>query len=356
MFCPECGTSNGDEAKFCSSCGGKMPAVAVVEAVVEVPVEEVSIPVEEIVVDPHLPSTAVPKITKQPMTPQQKKLLIFGGGGAAALLVILLILASIPGLMVPLSAAQMPAYAKAFSEAQQVEQGKAICTQLADVLPTSTEAGTLQKRTAALNTVKTFTNRQAKNFVNGADWAIASNEASALDSALNAITEPAITAAAAKSGVMGINASNAKAAADAWKVSFRDKALETCGLSQAYTKAAAAASAFDASMSEVQTLADSAPWYPEGYSQYDSTFATKWIQNAGDDCWGCSYWTLDVVTSTNCSNGVYAELNILKNGTVVDWTNDTLSSLSVGQVGRMQFETYDEGSHTGQLTTLTCNQ
>ena len=53
----------------------------------------------------------------------------------------------------------------------------------------------------------------------------------------------------------------------------------------------------------------------------------------------CWYYTLDVVTLSGCPGGIYGEVSIEKNDTVVGWTNDSLSRLDADQKGRLQFVT-----------------
>jgi hypothetical protein len=47
-------------------------------------------------------------------------------------------------------------------------------------------------------------------------------------------------------------------------------------------------------------------------------------------------------------------MNIEKNGIVVSYSNDTLNYLGPYQAGRLSFETYIDGSITGDLTELNC--
>jgi Protein of unknown function (DUF2510) len=133
------------------------------------------------------------------------------------------------------------------------------------------------------------------------------------------------------------------------------------GLDYQSNKRAAAARAAEAKAAlEAQIALDriknDVTWVPSGYTPWsdDKSIAWKWDRSAGNDCYSCRYWTVEVVSKLGCSGGVYGEMNILQNGTVVDYTNDTLSYLSPGQKGRLSFETYRDGTFTGRLTELTC--
>lgn len=100
-------------------------------------------------------------------------------------------------------------------------------------------------------------------------------------------------------------------------------------------------------------------WVPDGYDWHSDDFATKWVTNEGDwPCSDCNFWKLKIVPHYDCYSGVYAEINMLDSAeTVVDWTNDSLPSLSAGQTGLLVFENYpfDDNIDSGQLTELTCH-
>jgi Protein of unknown function (DUF2510) len=132
------------------------------------------------------------------------------------------------------------------------------------------------------------------------------------------------------------------------------------GLDYQSNKRAAAARAAEAKAAlEAQIALDriknDVTWVPTGYYPWseDKSIAYKWVK-VNNDCYSCIYWTLEVVSKLGCSGGVYGEMNILQNGIVVDYTNDTLSYLAPGQKGRLSFETYRDGTFTGRLTELTC--
>lgn len=114
----------------------------------------------------------------------------------------------------------------------------------------------------------------------------------------------------------------------------------------------------DSSLIEEEPVIDKT-WVPAGFEWQNDEFAVKWVTNEGDwPCDDCNFWKLKVVPHYDCNRGVYAELNMLDYAdTVVDWTNDSLPSLSAGQTGLLIFENYpyDEGIDAGQLTELTCH-
>ena len=107
---------------------------------------------------------------------------------------------------------------------------------------------------------------------------------------------------------------------------------------------------------EAERIRNDVTWVPDGYYAWteDKSVAYKWINGAGNDCYDCRYWTLEVISKYGCSDGLYGEMNIEKNGVVVSYANDTINYLGAFQTGRLSFEHYGEGSHTGELTELNC--
>ena len=107
---------------------------------------------------------------------------------------------------------------------------------------------------------------------------------------------------------------------------------------------------------EAERIRNDVTWVPDGYYAWtdDKSVAYKWINGAGNDCYDCRYWTLEVISKYGCSYGLYGEMNIDKNGIVVSYSNDTLNYLGPYQAGRLSFETYIDGSITGDLTELNC--
>ena len=93
---------------------------------------------------------------------------------------------------------------------------------------------------------------------------------------------------------------------------------------------------------EAERIRNDVTWVPDGYYAWtdDKSVAYKWIEGAGNDCYDCRYWTLEVVSKYGCSDGLYGEMNIEKNGIVVSYSNDTLNYLGPYQAGRLSFETY----------------
>lgn len=65
-----------------------------------------------------------------------------------------------------------------------------------------------------------------------------------------------------------------------------------------------------------------------------------------------AYWLLEVWAKDRAAGDIYARINVMQNGTVIGWTNDT-TYLSLGQRGVMTFDKYlpgDGSNYTAQLT------
>lgn len=108
----------------------------------------------------------------------------------------------------------------------------------------------------------------------------------------------------------------------------------------------------------VQKAPDVAPvvkeWHPKGYNLYEPGLAFKWVTpecDYGDWC-----WAMIVRSEFGCPDGVYAEMNIEKNGVITDYSNATVGSLPAATPARMEFHYFgSRGGLEGSLTELTCH-
>ena len=147
------------------------------------------------------------------------------------------------------------------------------------------------------------------------------------------------------------------------KKKFKTKAINYCEnvlrTTHKSTNRAALASAksLDKHVERVNTNALNRPWYPKGYSEYDSNIATKWDNSGGYDCYDCTYAKLMIVSQDGCSGGVYAEVNFLdSSGVAVDWSNDTVPSLSASSYAQLIFESYSAtGGGSVEISRIDCN-
>jgi len=129
-----------------------------------------------------------------------------------------------------------------------------------------------------------------------------------------------------------------------WGSQWKTAVLDSCNLSGANSAIELSLSSLDSEFERITTLADSVPWYPEGFSEYEDGIAINWVQGARDPCFStCAYSTLDLIAKSGCPTGLYVEVTFIKDGTAYDWSNDTLPQLAPKQKGRLQFITYESG-------------
>lgn len=136
---------------------------------------------------------------------------------------------------------------------------------------------------------------------------------------------------------------------------YREASLTACGLDDAYSDIESGVKGIDSRQASVVSAAENRPWYSKGYNPYGTDLAWKWTDES------CGYssgycWTVRVQTRDGCYGGLYAEINIEKNGTVIGYSNDSLGSLGAGKTAKLEFIHYDRGAGTltGQLTEIRC--
>lgn len=141
-----------------------------------------------------------------------------------------------------------------------------------------------------------------------------------------------------------------------WESEWTDFALSDCGAREQYESNIQILVAADRSIDRIATMAANAPWYPEGFSEYSTDLAYRWSTNEGGwPCNNCSFWKMTVVTKTGCFGGLYGEINILRGGSVVDWTNDLINYVGPGETAVLTYKRYPYSSTlTGQLVELFC--
>ena len=218
-----------------------------------------------------------------------------------------------------------------------------ICDAYTDTLTKFTENANAQLKTGNKYLGDPYT---AAKFVNAVKWVDVDSEErlailvdTAATSALNIVTD----------GQAGQVAELAPYIADS---------MDACGLTTAYTTAKVKASEVNDLAADLNSEAEDKPWYPKGYDEYygDESLAWKWTEES------CGYssgycWTMRVVSRDGCYNGLYGEINIEKNGVVIDYTNDVIGSLGAGKTAKLSFVHFDSGQGTlqGALSELTCN-
>lgn len=348
MFCINCGSRQDANAKFCISCGSAMSQQN--QAAGQAP-QAPSAPSSIEDLKPFVVSP--PKPPRPKMDPKKKRNLWLAFGSLAAILIVLV---SIPGLLSPLSAAQMPAYDSAFLHSEQQAQAEKVCADLEDAVPSNSSIAKYKARTTAMQRQAT-TLRKSLKFVQTHVWAVDSATATSMDDSITGYLETELEDAAVNSGIMGISSANASVAAGVWMDSFKALALDTCGLSARYADASQVLTAYDGQLTTVLADAANAPWYPVGYDVWsdDSNVAWEWVNHPYSNCYDCSYWQIHVVAKNGCPGGLYGEMDVLYNDSSYDYTNDLKSSAAAGRVTTLTFVEYpSDSNYTGRLTKINC--
>ena len=108
---------------------------------------------------------------------------------------------------------------------------------------------------------------------------------------------------------------------------------------------------------EAKRKADAA-FKAEGWWEQEPGIFVRWCTktcSSADVIGDASYWLMEVWARDRAAGDIYAQINVLQNGTVVGWTNDT-AFLAQGQKGVLTFTKYTPGSgsnYGAQLTKFT---
>lgn len=131
--------------------------------------------------------------------------------------------------------------------------------------------------------------------------------------------------------------------------------LEACGLGDELNQAKRAVDKADGLASQIVSLAARKPWYPRGYDEVQDGIAFKWLENVGNDCYGCRYWTADVIPRDGCPSSLYVELSIEdRSGAAIGYTNDAVGRVQPMQRARMSFETYEDAAARASIAEVSC--
>lgn len=141
-----------------------------------------------------------------------------------------------------------------------------------------------------------------------------------------------------------------------WRNQWVDFALAQCGASGQYASNVALLTDADQIFDRVREMAANAPWYPEGFSEYSTNLAYRWSTNEGGwPCTNCSFWKMTVLAKNGCPYGLYGEIDILRGGSIVDWTNDFVNYLGPGETVIMNYVRYPYNSSlVASLVELSC--
>jgi hypothetical protein len=264
---------------------------------------------------------------------------------------------SIPGFLTPLTAAQMPSYSEAYSEAEKETNLGDMCSQLNSLIPEQATFIEFDRRQNLLAAIGGKDDgRVIRSLYLEESWFQDSNEKKGFVDKVNQVIESALTKIVSSYEQMGVQDSNRPTLQKVWLKQFATDSKNRCDFVADEEYVIQKLSSYDSAIASGIIKAERAPWYPNGYFEIEEGLAGKWT-NEYVDCYECSYWTMDVISENGCPGGVYVELSILRGGAAVDWTNDSLSSLSPGQKGKLEFRAYLSGSgssYTGRIAESSC--
>lgn len=108
-----------------------------------------------------------------------------------------------------------------------------------------------------------------------------------------------------------------------------------------------------------EEVVDTAPWFPEGYTEVQDGIAFKWMtvaeDNASDACTGDHCWGAYVISRDGCPDSLYAEITISDRQDVqIGYTNDSVGSVEPGKKVRLMFNSYEASASTANLSKVSC--
>ncbi len=107
-----------------------------------------------------------------------------------------------------------------------------------------------------------------------------------------------------------------------------------------------------------EIAAAEAKFKAEGWFEVSNGIYGRWCTqtcSTADVIGDAAYWLMEVWAKDRAAGDIYAQINVMKNGTVIGWTNDT-AFLAKGQRGILTFDKYLPGSgsqYQAQLTKFT---
>jgi len=110
-----------------------------------------------------------------------------------------------------------------------------------------------------------------------------------------------------------------------------------------------------AAKERAEIAAAEAKFKAEGWFELDKGIYGRWCTHTcsrAEVIGSSSYWLMEVWAKDRAAGDIYAQINVMQNGTVVGWTNDT-AFLSKGQRGVLTFQKYglsNGAAYGAQLT------
>jgi hypothetical protein len=96
-------------------------------------------------------------------------------------------------------------------------------------------------------------------------------------------------------------------------------------------------------------------WAPTGYKYHELNQDIAYMAGDMSECsTGTSCFNYFVISRTGCPSGLYMEANLLQNGVVEEWSNDSLAGLPAFQEAKMSLNFNAKGSGELQWTEVNC--
>ena len=337
IYCKSCGTDSPEGAAFCSKCGTKLELIPV-----EAP--QVVNPVVDLENTTNFDDVSTRKVTGKKFS--KKKLV-------TALVCVSLIAVAIPlnntyqenkRIAAEKLAAELRAQSltEAF-ESELLKENFTSCDSIKEIML----AAAYPELSAKAATSKEIRDaREALAFVS----ANSITKTDLKTSYLNDLNELITTDLKTFYSKVDRDDSAPEAQLNKWSGQWKEETLNSCNLGGENLLVDQSLSSLDAEFERITVLADSVPWYPEDFREYEEGIAIDFIPGGRSPCNDCVYWTLDLISQSGCPSGLYVEVTFSRGGSTFDWSNDTLPSLCAGDKGRLQFYTYEYGNSTSGMT------
>lgn len=141
-----------------------------------------------------------------------------------------------------------------------------------------------------------------------------------------------------------------------WESQWETLNLSNCNLSDSFTSKISELDATSIEFTRVESLANSKPWYPNGFSQHSSELAYKWYEGEADPCESeCSYWAIDVISKSGCSS-ISVTIEVVVNTSLVETLSSSSGSVQPGEKVRLYVIKnggFDQDVN-GRLESLSC--